>query len=698
MEAVAARVWIADARPAVALARALPGGDDDMAAAIRAHPGSALGMYAAMTPLAWNAPAERAYGLPQRHPADLLVNVPLEQLTQLVDALARVLGGSPGGVLEFRARESEGSAIATRFSWQVVGPPDDPLAEVIMTSLDRADLVSEQALRRARRDQLRAALRDSNTSVFMFDADMRVEWVENARTRPGFDFRGLDPVQCFGPDAGATVADLFRRVLDEGVEGTADMVITRDGVTRYFDFTARPWRSATGLITGIVGTNTDVTERERLLRDLATAAVTDGLTGLINRQGLARELDARAAGGRGDGIGALIAFDIPGFQSVNDVYGHEVGDDCLRAVADILTANAPAGSVVSRFTGDQFAVLLPDEAGGPIDVEHEAMRLRDLVASLRVPAGDGIEVRLDAVVGIAPARAAAGAPAASGLLGDVDIALARAKRTRGAVALIEADAESHRAAVRQRREWGLRVRDALEQDSLGVYAQPIVDLASGRPRAFELLARLNVDGEIVEASRFMPDIHLLGMAPLIDRWMVRRALALADGHASVVGDRHIAVNVGARTLLEDDLLGLLDEADAVFPGAISRLAIEITETEPLADLRAARHVVRGIRERGALFVLDDFGTGSATPEYLDALDVDWLKLDGSFVLRAAAGSRADRAVIAGAVAVADEMGIPVVAEWVEDASAVGLMRELGVAFGQGYHFGRPAEAEQVLRA
>lgn len=696
MEAVAARVWIADLRPALGIARELAGAGD-VAEAVRAHPERAIDLYAAMVPLAWNAGAAAAYGLPDRHPADALVNVPDENLGQLTDTVAEVLGGAREGVVEFRAGDADGRIMATRFAWSRVGPDDDPFSEVVVASLDRADIVSEQELRRERRHQLRAALRGSNTAVYKFDTDLRVVWVENARTREDFDFAGLDPVECFGRDAGSVIADLFRRILDDGVEGSAEVSITRDGETRYFDFMARPWRNATGLITGIVGTNTDVTERARLLRDLAAAAVTDGLTGLRNRQGLAAELDALLGGDAA--TGALLAFDIPAFQAINDTYGHEAGDACLTTIARVLREHAGAGDVVSRFGGDQFAVLVTDPArASAVAAEREAVRLRTAIEAVSVPVGDRLQISLPVAAGIASAEGLlSGRRSASDLLGDVDIALAQAKRRRATVSVIEADAEAHRQGVRRRLEWGTLVRDAVYSDTLHVHAQPIVDLASGTPSAYELLVRLQVGEEMVPAGVFMPDIQLLGMVPMVDRWMVCRAVQSAAEHGAALAGRRLAVNVSATMLTEGGLIDLLDSAAEASGADLSLLAIEMTETEAVIDRGAAREVIAALHERGALFVLDDFGTGHAAPEYLADLDVDWLKIDGAFVARAH-HSRVDRAIITGALAVAEALGIPVVAEWIEDERTRDLMQGMGVTLGQGFLLGAPDEVPAVVGA
>lgn len=693
MEAVASRVWLADLRPALRLAWEL--GGPGMGDAVRAHPERGIDLYRAMVPLAWNQTAAATYGLPDRHPADALTNVPVDQLLQLTDSVARVLDGERTGTMEFRAEAEGGDVVATRFAWSVVGPEDDPLSEVIMVSLDRADLVSEQALRRERRQQLRAALHGSDTTVYMFGSDLRGVWVENARTRPDAGFRGLDPVESFGEEAGCAVAAMFREVLHEGVDGRVEPSMVRDGVTRHFDFTARPWRNAAGLITGVVGTSTDVTEREGLLRGIAESAVTDGLTGLLNRQGLAREMEAPVRQGTS---AALIAFDIPGFRAINDTYGNDTGDACLRHVAQVLAGSVGPGDVVSRIGGDQFAVLATDApAASTRAPEREALRLRSMVEGAAVPVAGGLEIRVPVVVGIASAGGLAdGRRSVSDLLSDVDVALSQAKRTRTTVSLIEADARAHRERVRVRLAWGTRVRAALDDGSLSVNAQPIVDLVTGKPAAFELLSRLQGDdGQLVPAATFMPHVQRLGMVPMVDRWMVRRAVNLIARHGGELGDRRLAVNVSATTLIDGDLLGQLDEAAAATGADLSRLAIEVTEVEAIQDRAFAAHVVDGLHSRGALFVLDDFGTGNSAPEYLGDLPVDWIKLDGRFVSRAR-DFRVDRAIVAAAVAVADALGIPVVAERIEDEQTRDLMREMGVALGQGFLLGRPGEVVEVV--
>lgn len=574
LDLVPGRIWAGDFRPMRALRDRVVGPGGDLAAHLDAHPADVLTLYGASTPLWWNDEAATAYGMPQKHPADILTTVSPEALALVAGTIEEILSGQPHGELEFRGLRPDGSVAARRFVWAAVGGHADPLEEVITVSLDEGALVAEQA---------------------------------------------------------------------------------------------------------------------RRLAELATAAVTDPLTGLPNRAGLARALTDAAAV---TGTPVLVAFDVPSFRSVNDVYGQDVGDAYLRTLARVLAHEAAPGDVVGRVGGDQFAVLL--QGDGTARAEAEVVRLKAAIERESVPATDSLDVPLHVVGGIASVGAVRdGSRSAPQVLADVHIALSRAKRIRSTVRLLDADGEAHRAAVARRLEWGNRLRTAIADESLVLLAQPVVNLQTGASEGFELLARLPDGDDLAPAGAFMPDIQLLGLTPVLDRFVAARAVALTAQYGDLLGDRRFGFNVGATALVEGDLLGVLDRAVEATGGRLTNLVVEMTETEAVGDLARAREVVEGLHERGVYFALDDFGSGAAVPEVLRALPVDMLKIDGGFVA-GACRSALDRAAVAGALALADTMGIPVVAEWIEDTACLELMRDMGVTFGQGFHLGLPAQLPDVL--
>lgn len=502
----------------------------------------------------------------------------------------------------------------------------------------------------------------------------------------------------------STVSDealvLVAITIDEILSGQPDGQLEFRGVRPDGSVAARRfvWAAVGGLgdplqevITVSLDEGALVAEQARRLAELAAAALTDPLTGLPNRGGLARALDESAAH---VGSPALIAFDVPSFRAINEVYGQDVGDVCLRTIGRVLADHAAPGDVVGRVGGDQFAVLL--QGDGTARAEAEVVRLTDAIEREPVAATDAVSVPLHVVGGIASVGAIReGRRTAAQVLADVGIALSHAKRIRSTVRLLDADGEAHRAAVARRLDWGRRLREAIADDSLVLLAQPVVNLQTGESEGFELLTRLRDGDDLVPAGAFMRDIDLLGLTPLLDRFVAARAVALTAAYRDVLGDRRFGFNVSATALVEGDLLGVLDRAVEETGGTLTNLVVEMTETEVVGDLARAREVVEGLHERGVYFALDDFGSGAAVPEVLRALPVDMLKIDGGFVA-GAARSELDRAAVVGAVALADTMGIPVVAEWIEDAACLELMRDMGVAFGQGFHLGMPEMMPAVL--
>jgi PAS domain S-box-containing protein len=242
-------------------------------------------------------------------------------------------------------------------------------------------------------------------------------------------------------------------------------------------------------------------------------------------------------------------------------------------------------------------------------------------------------------------------------------------------------------ALRAKVEWSFRIREAIENDRLTLFTQPIVDLKSGEVAQEELLLRmLAEDGEeLILPGEFLPPAERFGLAPAIDRWVVQRAVRLAR-------DRRIEINLSGHSIGDHDLPEFI-EAQLLESGADpSNLIFEITETAAAHDLVQARALADRLTALGCGFALDDFGTGYGSFTYLKHLPVSYLKIDMDFV-RNIVEDPSDRQVVKAIVDVARNFGIKTIAEGVESQATLELLAGFGVDFVQGYHLGRPAPVD-----
>ena len=238
---------------------------------------------------------------------------------------------------------------------------------------------------------------------------------------------------------------------------------------------------------------------------------------------------------------------------------------------------------------------------------------------------------------------------------------------------------------REREDWRARITGAIAEDRLVLHAQPIVEVATGATSSSELLVRMRSesDAEVLLApGAFLPAAERFGLIQAIDAWVVRQALAMAAG-------RRLEVNLSAVTLSDPEarheILGLLSAA----PVAAANLVLEITETAVAEHIEAASEFAADIAALGCGLSLDDFGTGFGSFTYLRRLPLRYLKIDRTFVsgLR---GSRDDRRVVNSILGIARQFGLSTIAEGVEDAETLELLREMGADYVQGFHLGRPA--------
>ncbi|MGI5128833.1 putative bifunctional diguanylate cyclase/phosphodiesterase [Pseudonocardia sp. CA-107938] len=436
----------------------------------------------------------------------------------------------------------------------------------------------------------------------------------------------------------------------------------------------------------LVGTARDVTEMQTARREVAFLAGHDLQTGVASRQRLMAYLAESAAG---PDRGAVVVIDVDHLGEVNELHGIAVGDEALRALASVLRREIGGGPLLGRIGGDRFAAVLP--ARGIAEAVAAADRLCAAVDRTPVPTGAGI------------IHVAVSAGVAEIVRDDVDaslehagIALDEAKRTGRNRAVGYSD-ELRRAAG-GRSALLRRVAGALEDGSMQLAAQPIVDLRTHRTTRYELLLRL-CDGlePPLGPAEFLPPVEHTDLVHRLDRWVVGQAVrALATPRARESGLR-LEANLSGRSLEDPDLGGwILDELrrNEVQP---DRLGVEITETAAVTELAAARGLATRLVEAGVGFALDDFGAGFGSFAYLKHLRFTSVKVAGDFVAQVDQ-SDTDRALVGAVVALARQMGMVTVAEQVDRPELVGELRRLGVDHGQGFHLGRPAPLVELVGA
>jgi diguanylate cyclase (GGDEF)-like protein len=442
--------------------------------------------------------------------------------------------------------------------------------------------------------------------------------------------------------------------------------------------------------TAIANAETYESQRRARLRG-RTQAMHDPLTGLPNRTLLMDRLGTSLARRRPPGHGVVLMFiDLDDFKKVNDSLGHTAGDEALVAVADRLRTSVRAGDSVAHFGGDEFAILL--EAKDAQEATGAANRILGEMAK-PFPV-EGRDVQFTASAGIALEHSGEIHP--EEVMRRAFNALHAAKdRGRGQIAVF--DESMHENAI-DRLDLENELRFAVNNKSLDVHFQPLIDLKNMSVHGFEALVRWNhPDRGLVSAARFVPLAEQAGLQPRIDRLVLQRTCARfkALNESIFAAKPALAhVNLSPLTIREADFVANLAhdlEQSGLDP---DHLVLEITESVIMHDVEQAASRLRAIKALGVRLALDDFGTGYSSLSYLRSFPVDVVKIDKIFVDEIEDDNGA-AALVQAILRLGTGLTFEVVAEGIETKEQMHSLLDMGCRYGQGYYLARPLSPPQL---
>ena len=461
-------------------------------------------------------------------------------------------------------------------------------------------------------------------------------------------------------------------------------LISTDGADRWVGINARVSHDEEGRIVGLRGTARNVTEQHDAALEIERLATHDGLTGLPNRVSLQKALEAAFADGE---KGSVALLDVDHFKYINDNFGHRAGDQLLVAIGGLLKDMVKEENVqVYRLGGDEFALHLPDALRG--DASHIGERALTALRHYKFPVpGQGCLSTLTGSIGVAtyPFH---GADVAT-LLSNVDIAMYQAKDNgRNRVRLHDHNPDDLRG-THKRVHWARELREVLDENRVMLCSQPVVRLRDRTAVHQEILVRiLDRSGSMVLPGQFIEVAESLGMAQEIDLRVVSKVIDVLQGPEYRGRKSRFFVNLSRTSISDPHWVRRFHNMLAAARIDHSQLVFEITETAAMSSVDVTQEFITQMKGMGCRFALDDFGAGFSSFYFLKRFDVDYLKIDGSFV-RDLATDNASRLFVRALCDVASGLNKQVVAEWVEDQAVMDILVEMGVQYGQGFLFARP---------
>jgi diguanylate cyclase (GGDEF)-like protein/PAS domain S-box-containing protein len=493
----------------------------------------------------------------------------------------------------------------------------------------------------------------------------------------------IDPLeQCFSSESTVHLPEHSSLV-----NGKGNMVAIEASVA--------PMRNENGRLIGAVMVIQDVSSTRKLTQQLSYHASHDMLTGLYNRRKFEEYLGETLLGVKAEEREhSLCYLDLDQFKIVNDTCGHIAGDELLRQLPALLNDVLRSGDIVARLGGDEFGILLQN--CNTRQARIIADKIRQQIKNFKF-AWEERTFTIGASIGVVGIDAEN--CEMSRILSAADMACYAAKDSgRNRVHVYE-QADELASSRHGESHWSARITQALDQNLFRLYRQPIVGIgvSGNKEEHFEVLVRMiDENGSIIPPSAFIPAAERYNLMAGVDRWVIRevfRMVADNDPADPILGTgKVISINLSAESLNHEDLVEYILAQKQELGITLENICFEISESVAITNLSKVAAFIAHMKKHDCTFALDDFGSGLSSFSYLKTLPVDYLKIEGSYI-KDVSRDPIDRAMVVSIQRMGVELRLNIIAEWVEDEATLNVLKEIGVDFVQGYHFGRPEAIE-----
>ncbi|MGB1009238.1 MAG: putative bifunctional diguanylate cyclase/phosphodiesterase [Thiolinea sp.] len=435
----------------------------------------------------------------------------------------------------------------------------------------------------------------------------------------------------------------------------------------------------------------DVTTDRKVINKLYQQASHDALTGLMNRRSFEECIEQAAH----DDSGALrthvlVSIDLDKFKIVNDTCGHQAGDELLKQVSQVFIRAVRQSDKVARMGGDEFAIFLEGCA-----IEKARKIMDSVLVELKNYrfSWEGNVFGISASIGLVEFIPAPELPVKT-LFSNADKACYTAKALGRAQTFAHINSDEMYHSGQRRTDWGKLLEMAMENDRFILFVQPIVPLQDGynSPYAhYEVLLRLPFRKHLLSPGSFLPAADRLDMMGRIDRWIIRQVLqTVAENNLSRNAgiDPRLMINLSAQAVQDPELYNYIESQVREFKVEPDLFCFEIAESVAIANFVQTKRLMKSLHDLGCHLVLDDFGSGFSSLNYVRDLPLDYLKIDGNFVHNLVSNA-VDAAMIKAVHEVGQVMKLLTIAELVEDSETMDQLRTIGVDFAQGFHCGKP---------